>query len=73
MKSQVESGRKHWTHIGSPQAGPKGAAILLVVESCRKLKVPVRDYFSAILAGLADLPIWRLPELTPSAWVARHS
>src|SRR5208337_3110191 len=64
----VTLGRKNWIHIGSPLAGPKVAAILSVVESCRRLQVPVRDYFSAILPGLADLPIRRLPELTPNAW-----
>src|SRR6202049_1762920 len=69
----VALGRKNWIHIGSPQAGPKVAAILSVVESCRRLKVPVRDYFSTILPGLADLPIRRLPDLTPAVWVARHS
>jgi len=42
----VALGRKNWLHIGSPLAGPKGAAILSVVESCRRLKVSVRDYFS---------------------------
>ena len=67
----VALGRKNWIHIGSPQAGPKVAAILSVVESCRRLKVPVRDYFSAILPGLADLPIRCLPDLTPAAWFAR--
>lgn len=30
----VALGRKNWLHIGSPQAGPKVAAILSVVESC---------------------------------------
>ena len=69
----VALGRKNWLHIGSPQAGPKVAAILSVVESCRRLKVPVRDYFFAILPGLADLPIRCLPDLTPAVWVARHS
>jgi hypothetical protein len=48
----VALGRKNWLHIGSSQAGPKVAAILSVVESCRRLQVPVRDYFSAILPGL---------------------
>jgi transposase len=62
----IAIGRKNWLHIGSPQAGPKVAAILSVVESCRRLRVPVRDYFSTILPGLADLPIKRLPSLTPS-------
>jgi transposase len=69
----VALGRKNWLHIGSPQAGSKVAAILSVVESCRRLKVSVRDYFSAILPGLADLPIRYLPDLTPAVWVARHS
>src|SRR5271165_3763965 len=69
----VALGRKNWLHIVSPQAGPKVAAILSIVESCRRLQVPVRDYFSTILPGLADLPIRCLPDLTPAVWVARHS
>ena len=69
----VAIGRKNWIHVGSPQAGPKIAAILSVVESCRRLKLPVRDYLDAILPGLADLPIQRIPALTPSAWIAQHS
>jgi hypothetical protein len=69
----VAIGRKNWIHVGSPQAGPKIAAILSVVESCRRLKLSVRDYLAAVLPGLADRPIQRLPELTPAAWVAQHS
>src|SRR5450432_4565591 len=53
----VALGRKNWIHIGSPQSGPKVAAILSVVESCRRLKLPVRDYLAAVLPGFADLPI----------------
>ena len=66
-------GRKNWIHIGSPQAGPKVAAILSVVESCRRLKLSLRDYLAAVLPGLADLPMQRLAHLTPAAWVAQHS
>jgi hypothetical protein len=66
----VALGRKNWLHIGSPQAGPKVAAILSVAESCRRLQVPVRDYFSAILPGLADVRIQRLSELAPNARVS---
>ncbi len=39
----VALGRKNWIHIGSPQAGPKVAAILSVVESCRRLNCPSLD------------------------------
>jgi transposase len=69
----VALGRKNWIHIGSPQAGPKVAAILSVVESCRRLKLSLRDYLAAVLPGLADLPIRRLAHITPAAWVAQHS
>jgi len=69
----IAIGRKNWIHVGSPQAGTKIAAILSVVESCRRLKLPVRDYLAAVLPGLADRPIQRLPDLTPAAWVAQHS
>jgi Transposase IS66 family len=64
----VALGRKNWIHIGSPHAGPKIAAILSVVESCRRLKVSVRKYLAAILPGLTDVTIQRLSALTPSAW-----
>ena len=69
----VALGRKNWLHIGSPQAGSKVAAILSVVESCRRLKVSVRDYLAAVLPGFGDLPIQSLPNLTPAVWAARHS
>jgi transposase len=68
----VAIGRRNWIHVGSPQAGPKIAAILSVVESCRRLKLSVRDYLAGILPGLADLPIRRLPELIPAAWVTQY-
>jgi hypothetical protein len=69
----VALGRKNWIHIGSPRAGPKVAAILSVVESCRRLRISVRNYLAAVLPGLGDVPIQRLPDLTPAAWVAQHS
>jgi len=68
----VAIGRRNWIHMGNPQAGPKVAAILSVVESCRRLRLPGRDYLAAILPGLADLPIQQLPDLTPAAWVTQH-
>jgi transposase len=70
---QVPVRRKNWIHIGSKQAGPRVAAILSVVESCRRLTVPVRDYLAAILPGLANTSILRVAELTPAAWIARHN
>jgi transposase len=67
----VALGRKNWIHVGSAQAGPKVAAILSIVESCRRMGIPVRKYLGDVLPGLADVSIQRLHELTPAAWAAR--
>ena len=69
----IALGRKNWLHIGSERAGPKVAAILSVVESCRRLSISVREYLSEILPGLADYPVSRVSELTPAAWKARRA
>ena len=65
-------GRQNWLHLGSPQAGPKVAAILSVVESCRRMKISVRDYLADVLPGLADTSVRKLPDLAPAAWAASH-
>jgi transposase len=67
----IALGRKNWIHIGSPEAGPKVAAILSLIETCRRLKISVRDYLSAVLPGLANVRVQRLPALTPTAWAAQ--
>jgi transposase len=69
----VALGRKNWIHIGSQQAGRRVAAILSVVESCRRLKIPVRDYLNEILPGLANRSIQELADVSPAAWAARHN
>jgi len=63
-------GRKNWIHLGSEQAGPKVAAILSVIESCRRMKMPVREYLGSVLPGLANRSIQRVGQLTPAAWAA---
>ena len=69
----VALGRKNWIHVGSRQAGPKVAAILSIVGSCRRLEIPIREYLADVLPGLADTSIQRLPELTPAAWALRRA
>lgn len=66
----VALGRKNWIHVGSEKAGPKVAAILSVLESCRRLNLPVREYLSSVLPGLANLPVQRASQYTPAAWAA---
>ena len=66
----ITLGRKNWIHVGSEQAGPKVAAILSVIESCRRMKLPVRDYPGSVLPGLSNRSIQRVSQLTPAAWAA---
>lgn len=66
----VVLGRKNWIHVGSEEAGPRVAAILSTVESCRRLGIPLRDYFASVLPGLANMSIQRIASCTPAAWAA---
>ena len=68
----IAVGRKNWIHVGSPQAGPKVAAILSVVESCRRLQIPVRAYLTDVLPGLAHRSIQHLQDRTPAAWASHR-
>src|SRR5580658_1320133 len=66
----VALGRKNWLHVGSVKSGPKVAAILSVVESCRRLSLPVKDYLLAVLPGLSRRKYSGLAQLTPLRWNA---
>jgi transposase len=44
-----------------------------VIESCRRLKIPVRDYLADILPRLANAPVQRIADLTPAVWAAKKS
>jgi hypothetical protein len=50
----IAIGRRNWLHLGSKEAGPKIAAIFSIVESCRRLKIPIRPYLADTLPGLAS-------------------
>ena len=67
----IAIGRRNWLQIGSKEAGPKIAAIFSIMESCRKLGVPIRQYLAEVLPGLADRSIQSLAELTPMAYAAK--
>lgn len=66
----IALGRKNWLHVGSAKAGPKVAAILSVVETCRRLRVPVRQYLLDVLPGLDARKLSDIPRLTPANWSA---
>jgi transposase len=69
----VAVGRKNWLHVGSAQSGPKVAAILTVVESCRRLQIPVKEYLLTVLPGMSGRKHSEVAPLTPARWKASHS
>ena len=66
-------GRKNWLHVGSEKSGPKVAAILSVVESCRRIGAPVKDYLADVLPGMARRKLSELSALTPTRWLAARA
>jgi len=66
----VALGRKNWLHVGSVKAGPKVAAILSIVESCRRLDVSVKEYLAGVLPGLDRHTLSQVADLTPARWSA---
>jgi hypothetical protein len=49
-------------------AGPRIAAIISVIETCWRLRIRPRDYFDAILPGLAGFPVNRVAEFVLTVW-----
>jgi hypothetical protein len=69
----IAIGRRNWLHLGSKEAGPKIAAIFSVVESCRRLNIPIRRYLADILPGLANRSIQSLAGFTPAAYATNST
>lgn len=67
----IAIGRRNWLHLGSKEAGPRIAAIFSIVESCRKLGIPIRKYLADVLPGIADRSIKSLASITPPAYAAK--
>ena len=66
-------GRKNWLHFGSEEAGPRIAAIMSVIETCRRLGITEREYLNDVLPKIPSWPANRIAELTPMAWQAART
>lgn len=54
-------------------AGPKAAAIMSVIETCRRLSIDVSRYLKVVLPQLAQWPLPVVSSLTPLAWFKRQT
>ena len=70
----IALGRKNWLHVGAPGAAPAVAAVISVVESCKRMGINVRTYLSEVLPRLAaahpDQVAALAATLTPAKWLA---
>jgi transposase len=72
--------RKNSLYLGAASAGPRFAACLSVLRSCRLARINPADYLAAVTPTLinrrrlshANLPTPDLASLTPKGWAARH-
>jgi hypothetical protein len=65
----VVIGRKNWLFIGHPDAGPRAATILSLIETCRRLSIEPYEYLKDVLTELPKDPS-RAESLTPRAWLS---
>ena len=59
---------KNWLHVGSQEAGPKIAAILSIMETCKRLQINLRKYLNDVLPKLPSWPINNVAALSPLNW-----
>jgi transposase len=72
--------RKNSLYLGAASAGPRFAACLSVLRSCRLARINPTNYLTAVTQTLIDhrrlrrarLPTPELAELTPKAWARQH-
>jgi transposase len=68
----VALGRKNWLHVGSAQAGPKVAAILSVVESCRRAGCAAEGLSCRGAARTESGTLSEVAKLIPARWSGRR-
>ena len=64
-------GRKNWTFVGSQEGGHASAIINSLVQTCRRLKINPREYFTDVLRRLPYIsagPPEKMRELLPHLW-----
>jgi hypothetical protein len=69
MRPVVLAGRTG-SMLAARKRAPRVAAILTVVESCRRLGIRLREYLASVLPGLANMSIQRIQSCTSAAWAA---
>lgn len=66
---RIAIGRRNWLFAGASTGAPRLATAYTLVESCRRLGLPVADYLRHVMVKVdGGWPLRRIGELTPEAW-----
>jgi len=66
---RIAIGRRNWLFCGASTGAPRLAVAYTLVESCRRLGLPVDAYLRDVMRKVdGGWPMRRIGELTPEAW-----
>lgn len=65
---RIAVGRKNWEFAGSVKGAHAIAVLGTLIESCRDLGVPVREYLIDVLRRVRGVPASEVVGLTPEGW-----
>lgn len=61
-------GRKNWLFLGSKRGGEAAGTLMSLVQTCRVMKIDVREYIEDVLRRINGHPHSKLYELLPDNW-----
>jgi len=66
---RIAIGRRNWLFCGASTGAPRLAVAYTLVESCRRLGLPVDDYLRDVMSKVdGGWPMRRVGDLSPDAW-----
>jgi transposase len=66
---RIAIGRRNWLFCGASTGAPRLAVAYTLVESCRRLSLPVDAYLRDVMSKVdSGWPMRRVGELSPDAW-----
>jgi len=66
-------GRKNWLFFGSENGGKAMGTLMSIVQTCRRMKINVREYIEDVMRRINGHPQSKLYELLPGNWTKAES
>jgi transposase len=66
-------GRKNWLFFGSEEGGKAMGTLMSIVQTCRRMKINVKEYLEDVLRRINGHSQSKLHELLPGNWTKAES